>query len=189
MSTNTNKTQKNSTVFVDAHYESNNGMLTTVWGNLCWNFLHLISFNYPIKPTMKEKHNYRNYILSLKNILPCGICRDNLKKNFKKLPLTMADMKNRTSFSTYIYNLHELVNEMLHKKSNLSYDQVKERYEHFRSRCKSKDELLKQNKTMKKKKENGCTEPLIVGRKKVKCVLTIVDKDKKCESFIFNNTK
>ena len=45
----------------------------------------------------------------------------NLKTNFKQLPLKMNDMKNRETFSKYVYNLHELVNKMLLKKikSNL----------------------------------------------------------------------
>ena len=34
-----------------------------------------------------------------------------------------------------MYELHEMVNTMLNKKSNLTYAEVRERYEHFRSRC------------------------------------------------------
>ena len=45
-------------------------------------------------------------------------------------------MKNRFTFSKYIYDLHEIVNKMLKKKSNLSYCDVRERYEHFRARYK-----------------------------------------------------
>ena len=61
---------------------------------------------------------------------------DNFVNNLKKLPLKMKNMKSRDSFSKYIYNLHELINKMLNKKSNLSYNDVRERYEHFRARCK-----------------------------------------------------
>ena len=43
-------------------------------------------------------------------------------------------MKNRDTFSRYVYNLHETVNKLL-KKSGLKYCDVRERYEHFRSRC------------------------------------------------------
>jgi hypothetical protein len=109
----------------------------------------------------------------MKYVLPCGKCRKNLINNFKKLPLTMKDMENRETFSKYIYNLHELINKMLCKKSNLSYDDVRERYEHFRSRC-------RKNKT-EKKKENGCTEP-IYGEKS-KTVIRIVPETEKCDTF------
>jgi hypothetical protein len=110
-------------------------MLTSVWGPGLWHTLHTMSFNYPVSPTLEDKTHYRDFILNLQNVLPCGKCRKNLKMNFKHLPLKMSDMKSRDTFSRYIYNLHELVNKMLKKKSNLTYCDVRERYEHFRSRC------------------------------------------------------
>ena len=45
-------------------------------------------------------------------------------------------MKNR-AFSTYIYNI-KLIGKIL-KKSGLSYDDVRERYRHFRARCGNKE--------------------------------------------------
>jgi hypothetical protein len=168
-------------------YLSGDGMLTTVWGPSVWMFLHTMSFNYPVDPTEEDKKHYRDFVLSLQNVLPCKYCRMNLVKNFKQLPLTMADMKNRETFSRYIYELHELVNRMLQKKSNLTYDDVRERYEHFRARCtldvteKKKVVKNKSRKDKTKKKEKGCTEPLY--GKKSKCVLKIVPQDKKTETF------
>lgn len=167
-------------VYTKQDYESNDGMLTTVWGPSQWHFLHTMSFNYPIHPTEMQKKAYRNYMLNLKNVLPCGKCRNNLKENYKKLPLKMSNMRNRESFSKYVYDLHELVNEMLDKTSGLTFDQVRERYEHFRSRCtKTKRELLRKRRTAKR--EKGCTEPLV--GEKSKCILKIVPEKTKCESF------
>ena len=170
--------------FSKEDYNSNDGMLTTVWGPSQWHVLHTMSFNYPVTPTPKDKRNYRNYILSLQNVLPCGKCRDNLRKNFKKLPLMIKHMKSRHTFSKYIYDLHELVNEMLGKKSGLSYDQVRNTYENFRSRClatdKEKDKIQRiLNKTVKK--ESGCTKPLY--GKKAKCLLRIVPQEDKEPTF------
>jgi len=122
-------------VYSTQDYESNDGMLVSVWGPSAWHFLHTMSFNYPVHPTEEQKKHYMDFVLSLQNVLPCGKCRKNLVKNFKKLPLTMKEMENRDKFSRYLYNLHEVINKMLHKKSNLSYDDVRERYEHFRARC------------------------------------------------------
>ena len=51
------------------------------------------------------------------------------------MPLTMKHMKNRNTFSRYIYRLHRLINKMLGKQSGLTYEAVRERYEHFRARC------------------------------------------------------
>ena len=51
------------------------------------------------------------------------------------MPLKSCHLKNREAFSRYVYNLHELVNKKLKKKSGLTYCDVRERYEHFRARC------------------------------------------------------
>jgi hypothetical protein len=88
----------------------------------------------------------------------------------------MHHMKNRATFSRYIYDLHEIINTMLKKKSGLSYEEVRERYEHFRSRCtKSLDEIRQRIL------EKGCVEPMY--GEKSKCVLQIVPQTKECDSF------
>jgi hypothetical protein len=88
---------------------------------------------------------------------------------------------------------------MLKKKSGLSYCDVRERYEHFRSRCTDekpklfdikafKDKTFKnkdKNKNVtlkndKKKGEKGCTEPLY--GKKSKCIIKIVPQEEKCKT-------
>jgi hypothetical protein len=163
--------------YTKKHYDSNDGMLTTVWGPSTWHLLHTMSFNYPVHPNCDEKRHYRDFILSLKHVLPCGKCRKNLCKNFKKLPLLWKHMDSRETFSRYVYKLHEVINDMLNKKSGLSYDNVRERYEHFRARC-SKPADQKQDEKIR---ENGCTEPIY--GEKAKCVLKIVPQDTKCDTF------
>ena len=158
----------------DTDYISGEGMLTTVWGPSLWHFLHTMSFNYPNSPSQEEKKHYMQFILNLEYILPCKYCRINIKKNFKKVPLRMNNMKNRFTFSKYIYDLHEHINKMLGKKSNLSYDDVRERYEHFRARCNIKEQQIVA-------KEKGCTESLY--GKKSKCIIKIVPQTKKCNTF------
>ena len=113
--------------FKKRDYQSGDGMLTTVWGPGMWHFLHTMSFNYPVHPTKSQKSQYRNFILNLQHVLPCKHCRDNLTKNFKTFPLRMCDMENRDAFSKYVYRLHEIVNKMLGKSSNLTYCDVRER--------------------------------------------------------------
>ena len=96
------------------------------------------------------------------------------------MPLTKSVFKNRDTLSRYIYNLHEVVNEMLGKKSNLTYEMVRDRYEHFRSRCLNENEI----KIQKTNKETGCTKSLY--GVKGKCVLNIVPKNTKTKSFIMD---
>ena len=115
------KTNTKTRVFKKSDFYSGDGMVTKIWGPAFWHTLHTISFNYPVNPTEEDKKHYRDYILSLQFILPCKYCRQNLKTNFKNLPLNMCHMKNRDSFSRYIYELHELINKMLKKKSGLTY--------------------------------------------------------------------
>ena len=139
-----NKTKKKY-IFKKNDYNSGDGMVVNIWGPAAWHFIHTMSFNYPVEPTIANKKHYRDFIYNLRNVLPCKYCRMNLEKNFKRLPLTEKDMKDRETFSRYIFNLHELVNKMLGKKSGLTYCEVRERYEHFRSRCTVQEENKKEN--------------------------------------------
>jgi hypothetical protein len=181
------KTTRKRRVFSKRDFTSGDGMLTTVWGPSMWHFLHTMSFNYPISPTAHDKMHYRDFILSLQYVLPCKYCRQNLTNNLKASPLKMSDMASRDTFSRYVYKLHETINKMLGKKSGLTYCDVRERYEHFRSRCTdekprifSSTQLTMKNKSSLKKKEKGCTEPLY--GKKAKCIIKIVPQDEKCKT-------
>lgn len=178
--------QKTNRVFKKNDFYSGDGFVTSTWGPPLWHALHTMSFNYPVSPTLEDKHHYRDFILSLQHVLPCGACRKNLQTNFKQMPITMSDMENRDTFSRYIYNLHELVNRMLKKNSGLSYCDVRERYEHFRARCTEDTpkvftlEQLKNTNYNKSIPEKGCTEPLY--GKKSKCILKIVPQANKGET-------
>lgn len=177
-----NRTTRKKRIFTKKQYTSGDGMLTTVWGPSMWHYLHTMSFNYPNNPTKEEREQYKNFILQLQYVLPCKYCRVNLTNNFKHMPIKECHMKNRFTFSKYMYDLHEIVNKMLKKKSNLSYCDVRERYEHFRARCSKKEKLFKFNKT---RKEKGCTESLY--GKKAKCVIKIVPQENKCKTFQMDN--
>ena len=190
-------------VFKKTDFESGDGMLTYVWGPSLWHFLHTMSFNYPVKPTCEEKHNYMNYIKSLKHILPCRYCRENLTRNLKETNFNMSDMKSRDTFSRFIYNLHNHINTMLGKKNVITYEEVRERYENFRSRCSNKKsknvkkfkmegadkkklnasnkKCLSKGENNKKPLEKGCVTPL--KGIKSKCVIRIVPKTKKVKTF------
>lgn len=179
--------KKTKKIYSIKDYKSKDGMLTTVWGPSLWHTLHVMSFNYPVKPTKKDKKDYKRFINSLRCTLPCGICRKNLKKNLKEMPLRNKDLKNREAFSKWMYNLHERVNKMLNKKSGLTYEKVRERYEHFRSRCtmdidvnRGNIKRLLRRKTVKKRKEKGCTKPLY--GKKSKCLIRIVPSDRRSKT-------
>lgn len=172
-----NKTTKKT--YNNSDYKSGDGMLTSVWGPSLWHYLHLMSFNYPINPTKLQKKKYKQLLLNFQYTLPCKYCRINLTKNFKKFPLNDSIFKNRNSFSRYIFNLHEQINKMLGKNSGLTYCEVRDNYEHFRSRCTiDKPKLFNYTK---KNKEKGCTTPMY--GKKSKCIINIVPQEEKCKTF------
>jgi len=170
--------KKNKT-FSNKDYVSSDGFLTSVWGPMLWSYLHTMSFNYPNEPTSENKKHYRDFVLNLRHVMPCKFCRMNLVKNLKDLPLTMEHMKNRETFSKYVYNLHELVNKMLNKQSGLTYEDVRDRYENFRSRCTIEKQVVLEKE--EEKKEKGCTVPLY--GKKSKCVIKIVPQEEKQDTF------
>ena len=178
--------------FCAADYGSGNGMLTDVWGPAQWHVLHTMSFNYPVRPTREQRRAYRDHVLGLRNVLPCGKCRENLALNLARLPLRASHMASRATFSRYVYDLHELVNRMLGKTSGLSYEQVRDRYEEFRARCAAGSATSAAAPSSATSAaapssapssatprstgggENGCTEP-ILGVKQ-RCLIRIVPK-------------
>ena len=185
-SSRTHQRTKKVRAFTKKDFHSGDGMLTTVWGPSMWHFMHTMSFNYPVTPTPEQKRHYMDFILNLRNILPCKYCRMNLTNNLATRPLRMCHMESRDTFSRFVYDLHETVNRLLGKKSGLTYCDVRERYEHFRSRC-TQDapkvfnfrEFYRGN--TRREKEKGCTEPLY--GKKAKCVISIVPQDVKVPTF------
>ncbi len=163
-----------SSTFDENDFNSDSGMMTSVWGPSMWHCLHTISFNYPIKPSKKTKEQYYNYMKALNHVLPCRHCRDNYQKNLKSVKFSKRVFKNRNTFSRFMYNFHEEVNKMLGKQSNLTYEDVRTRYEHFRSRCISEE---KNSSNL----ENGCVQAFY--GKKSKCILQIVPKSSKKKTF------
>jgi hypothetical protein len=117
--------------------------------------------------------------------MPCKYCRINLRKNLKAHPLRQCDLKDRDKFSKWLYGLHEHVNKMLGKKSGLTFCQVRDRYENFRSRCTKKEiknKIIKiKSRKKTRKKEKGCTEPFY--GKKAKLCLKIVPQENRMKTF------
>ena len=151
-------------------YESNDGMLTYIWGPPLWHFLHTMSFNYPVNPTEEDKDKYYNFLLSLGEILPCKYCRDNFTNNLKSIKFNETDFNSRENFSRMIYDLHNEVNHVLKKDSNSEFNDIQWKYEHFRARC-NLDDL---RKSKKGDGENGCVEPYNKKIPKHKCKLEII---------------
>lgn len=163
--------------FSDKDYDSSDGMNVNFWGKILWTFLHTISFNYPVSPTEEDKDHYHDFLMSLKYVIPCKACRENYKKNLELVGYSRECLRDRKSFSMFIYMLHNCVNNMLGKKCPLTYAQVRDRYELFRARCINNVPLVSKHEG----KELGCDIPLF--GVKSKSVISVVPIDLKCNVF------
>lgn len=203
MSTRTRSTLKRSMPhrFTSRDFQSADGFLTSVWGPSLWMTLHTISLNYPCKPSETQRKQYKAFFDSLKHVLPCGKCRENLHDNLIDTNYGDHVFTNRDSLSKWVHALHSNVNKMLGKPNNMTYDSMRQTYEHFRARCNvvtgsrqkkkcteaaainaaktmiggGRVSRTKRNKSQLKRrhaKHGGCTQPL--SGVKSRCVLQIV---------------
>jgi hypothetical protein len=146
---------------------SKNGMQTRVWGPAGWIFLHCVAQNYPQEPTESQKEDYRSFFKLAGKVLPCRYCRESYQQ-FIEEPGTRLDeiaMKNRKTFTKWLYMVHNKINKKLGIKDCISFDQVTEKYESFRSKC---------TKSPQPTKIKGCNAPATPGSLRKKCKIQIV---------------
>jgi len=85
-------------------------MLPEIWGPYAWNFIHLVTLDYPLYPTDSEKKHYKEYFTMLVYVLPCDKCKHNLFQNIKKHPLTDTVLSCRKNLVRWGIDLHNIVN-------------------------------------------------------------------------------
>lgn len=118
-----------------------NGLITKIWGPHFWETIHCVSFGYPLNPSIEDKKNYTDFIISVKNVLPCRYCRDSYNDYIlleEETKLTDKDLINRDSFTRWVYKLHCRVNKKIGIEYNVSYDNIFNKYESYRAVCVSK---------------------------------------------------
>lgn len=128
--------------------DSNNGLITSIWGPHEWEGFHAKTFGYPINPDDETKQKYLNYFTSLGDVLPCRYCRESYKKFIKKEPtkLDMNTMKSRETLTRWGLALHDAVNKKLGVDYGVTYNELCYKFESYRAKC--------------TKVENGCKMPL-----------------------------
>lgn len=107
-------------------------MDTRKWGPDGWLLLHKITFNYPMKPTQKDKTEHLLFFYTLQHILPCKYCRESFKEFMKQSPID-NNLDSRKKLSKWLYNIHNLVNNKLIKQGlldtpNPSYKEIEKKY-------------------------------------------------------------
>ena len=59
---------------------SPDGFPPRTWGPALWHVIHILAFNYPLRPTPVQKTAYYQWFKSLCTLLPCSLCRDEFCK-------------------------------------------------------------------------------------------------------------
>lgn len=111
-------------------------MNSKVWGQFLWRLLHTITYSYNNKCPQQLKTKYIEVFYSLRNLIPCVICRNHYRQRLQKMPVERY-MDNRDNLIDWLIKLHNEVNIGLHKrfvsraeadriyvdsKNNLKYD-------------------------------------------------------------------
>jgi hypothetical protein len=115
---------------------SNNGLITKIWGVPGWEFLHCVTFGFPTDPSYQDKVNYLSFFTTIGFVLPCIHCRNSyqvfIKEGDTLLDINVVD--SRESITKWLYKLHNRVNCKLDVDYNVSYEEICERYELFRAK-------------------------------------------------------
>lgn len=109
-------------------------MDTRQWGQHAWEFLHAVTFNYPVNPTSFDKKIHKEFFHSLKHILPCKDCRHHFKNGIENIMPIEKNLESRDKLSRWLVDFHNSVNKRLGKPIQ-SYDSIREKYESMRGRC------------------------------------------------------
>jgi hypothetical protein len=91
------------------------GMSPGVWGPVFWTTMHIVSLGYPRTPTEDEKAAASNFYNSLAYMIPCPICKEHYRHFLETDPVDDA-LNSRDELITWVFNLHNKVNEKLSKK-------------------------------------------------------------------------
>lgn len=142
----------------------NNGLITKIWGGPGWTFNHSVTFGYPLEPTDEQKTEYKNYFISLGNVLPCRYCRESYQKFIKTGDTALTDdvLTNRETLTRWLWRVHNAVNDKLEIDYGITYEDMVDRYESFRAKCGKPKPTVK-----------GCIAPLdykAFSFKKLDCV-------------------
>jgi hypothetical protein len=89
-------------------------MLPSIWGPHLWFMMHVISFEYPLNPTEYDKRIYHDFYTTLKEVIPCDLCKKHYRDFITKYPLT-PHLDTRDTLVKWVISIHNFVNSSLGK--------------------------------------------------------------------------
>jgi hypothetical protein len=109
-------------------------MQSQKWGPHSWEFLHSVTFSFPLEPSDTDKENYKNFFTSIQFILPCSFCRSYYSILLKYIAIDCY-LDSRHGIVFWLFIIHNLINKKLnYPLQNFKYVMLK--YENLRARCK-----------------------------------------------------
>lgn len=101
-------------------------MKPSVWGPHGWIFLHSITMAYPEDPSDEDKRRMINFFESVKYVLPCTTCSNNLRKHMSSIPLTEKALSSQKNLMKWLVNIHNKVNDETGKPRMSHSDAIEE---------------------------------------------------------------
>ncbi len=132
-------------------------MDTKFWGPPGWQFLHTITFNYPMVIDKKKANdrilqkNIKSLFYNLQYTLPCKYCRQSFAIFLKKLPIDDY-LGGRADLAWWLYSIHNMVNEKLRKQEHELFDkEVKKLANRAKTEKWNAKRIVKEHKDLEKK--------------------------------------
>ena len=111
----------------------NYGLLPDIWGPHAWEFIHSVAYAYPTDPTNEDKKHYKEFFITLQYVLPCVGCKKSYGEFIAdELILGDENLKDRSSLTLWVFNLHQRVNKKLGKTYNITYEEICHKYDGYR---------------------------------------------------------
>ena len=116
----------------------NNGLKTKEWGPSAWVFLHSVAYGYPVKIDMdnsdhiQRKEFTKLLFKSLGYTLPCVYCRESYRKFYNENNIENY-LDTRRGLTTWIYNVHNMVNKKLNITNYPTLEEVDKKYNSLRA--------------------------------------------------------
>jgi len=107
-------------------------MNTKDWGPKAWYFTHTIMANAPKKLNNEQQKHYKEFFLSMKDILPCKYCKESYKQFIIIYPIDNY-LHSGYLLQWWWYNIHNLVNQKLNQKG-IPFEKVIEKYDNIKAK-------------------------------------------------------
>jgi hypothetical protein len=88
---------------------------SNIWGPKAWFFIDLIILSYPDRPNYEEIKNYKEFILSLRNMLPCVKCRKHYSDFIDNNPIDETVLQSKPNLVKWMLKCHNNVRKMQNK--------------------------------------------------------------------------